>query len=62
MKSWKMRNLTFEGKTTVFKSLALSKIFFLAQALLISKEVISAVEKVQRVFIWHDRSPKKKRD
>lgn len=49
----------FWKKNNSFKSLALSKIFFLAQALLISNKVISAVEKVQRVFIWHDRSPRK---
>ena len=55
---WRKRNLTLEGKMTVFTSLELSKIMFLPQALLISKVVISTIEKIQKQFIWKDFRPK----
>ena len=57
---WRIKILTFEEKITVFTSLELSKIIFLAQALLISKVVISAIEKIQKQFIWKDFRPKNK--
>ena len=55
---WRKRNLTLEGKMTVFTSVELSKIIFLPQALLISKVVISTIEKIQKQFIWKDFRPK----
>ena len=55
---WRKRKLTLEGKMTVFTSVELSKIIFLPQALLISKVVISTIEKIQKQFIWKDFRPK----
>ena len=54
LKIWRMKNLTLEGKRTVFKSSALSKIIFLAQNLPISKVVISELEKIQKQVTWRD--------
>ena len=63
MKLWRMRNLTLEGKVTVFKSLALSKIIYWAQALPISKEFTGKViSTIRRDFIWKDCRPKFKHE
>ena len=59
---WRMRNLTLEGKITVFKSLTLSKIISLEKALPILKVAISALEKIQEKFIWKDHPPKIKHE
>ena len=55
---WRIRNLTLEGKILVFKPLALSKLIFLAQALPISKVVISALEKNSKT-VYLEGSPSK---
>ena len=43
LKMWRRRNLTLEGKIIIFKSLALSKIIFLAQVLVVPNQIIDAL-------------------
>ena len=43
LKMWRRRNLTLEGKIIIFKTLALSKITFLAQVLGIPKQIIDTL-------------------
>ena len=52
LKLWRMRQLTLEGRITVFKSLAVSKLIHL---LLISKlhnNTIDLLYKLHKSFIW----------
>ena len=53
-----MRQLTLEGRITVFKSLALSKVIHL---LLITKLHINTIDllyKIQKNFIWQGKKTK----
>ena len=53
-----MRQLTLEGRITVFKSLALSKVIHL---LLITKLHINTIDllyKIQKNFIWQGKKQK----
>ena len=43
LKMWRRRNLTLEGKIIIFKPLALSKIIFLAQVLVVPNQIIDAL-------------------
>ena len=49
LKLWKLRNLTVEGRTAVFKSLAISKISILIWSF---KSIINLLKKIQMEFIW----------
>ena len=49
-------------KNNSFQIISTIKNNFLAQALPISKFVISALQKVQKQFIWKDRPPKIKHE
>ena len=55
---WRRRNLTLEGKIIIFKTLALSKITFLAQILVILNQIIDALQQIQKDFLWNLSSPK----
>ena len=46
IKLWRMRNLTLEGKITIFKSLAISKIVYLALLTSIPNYVIEELIKI----------------
>ena len=59
---WRRRNLTLEGKVIIFKTLALSKITFLAQVLEISNQIIDALQQIQKDFLWNSSSPKVKHE
>ena len=48
---WRPRKLTLEGKLIIFKKLGLSKFVFLAQVLLISNEITSAIHRMQMEFL-----------
>ena len=50
LNSWKMRNLTLEGKIIIFEMLAISKIVFLALLIKISNQVVKELEKIQFFF------------
>ena len=47
LRTWWRRNLTIEGKIIIFKTLALSKIMFLAQVLLMPNEVTTTTQRKQ---------------
>ena len=55
---WGMRNHTLEGKIAVFKTLAISKIAFLALLAKIPDHVVKELEKIQKSFLWKDSTPK----
>ena len=58
LKLWRARNLSLEGKITVFKSLALSKITYLALVKTIPPSIIDQLNKTQKNFIWNGLNPK----
>ena len=58
LKLWRMRNLSIEGKIVVFKTLAISKLVYLALLTVIPDHITDEVTKIQKSFIWHDSSPK----
>ena len=58
LKMWRVRNLSFEGKITFFKSLALSKITHLALVKTIPPSIIDLLNKTQKNFIWNELNPK----
>ena len=47
-----MRDLTLEGKVTIFKSLAISKIAHLALVTNIPVSTIDLLIKIQKEFLW----------
>ena len=53
-----MRNLTLEGKVTVFKALAISKIVHLALTTNIPTSTKKELNKIQKEFIWINKNPK----
>ena len=62
LKMWRRRNLTLEGKIIIFKTLALSKITFLAQVLEIQNQIIDILQQIQKDFLWNLTSPKVKHE
>ena len=58
LKVWRMRNLTLEGKITIFKSLALSKIVYTALVIPVSLQIINEITRIQKTFIWNNSTPK----
>ena len=58
LKLWRTQNLTLEGKTTIFKTLALSKLIFLAHVTALSTEIIKTIEKIQKDFLQNYDLPK----
>ena len=57
---WRRRNITLEGKIIIFKTLALSKITFLAQALEIANQIRDTLKQIQKSFLWNSSFPKVK--
>ena len=47
-----MRNLSIEHKIVIFKSLAISKINYLALMSVIPKSIIDSIIILQKSFIW----------
>ena len=58
LKLWRSRNLNLEGKITVFKSLALSKIIHLALVKAIPNTTVEELNKIKKNFIWNNSKPK----
>ena len=58
LKAWRMRNLTLQGKITIFKTLAISKIVHLALVLPVPSSVIKELNKIQQNFIWSGKNSK----
>ena len=57
-----MRNLTLEERIVVFKTLAVSKIVFLAILTKILYQVVKELEKIQKTFLWKNSTPKIKHE
>ena len=57
-----MQNLSITGKITVFKTLAISKIAYLALVKVIPNSVILELDKIKQHFIWKNRNPKTNQD
>ena len=55
-----MRELTIEGKISIFKTLAISKIVHLALVKDVPSKTIAQLEKIQKQFIWKNGNPKLK--
>ena len=51
LKLWRMRNLSIEGKIVVFKTLAISKLVYLALLTVIPNHITDEVVKIQKSFI-----------
>ena len=58
---WSSRDLTLYGKINIVKSLALSKLFFVAAVLPIPDDFIKNVNKQVVEFIWNHKNPKIKK-
>ena len=55
-----MRHLSLEGKITIFKSLAWSKIVHLALHTIIAKNIIEKLNEIQKKFLWSNKKCKTK--
>ena len=53
LKIWRIRNLTVQGKITIFKTLAISKVIHLALVTNIPQVIIDQLNKIQKYFIWY---------
>ena len=53
-----MRQLTIEGRIVIFKTLAISKIVYLALLANTPNIKIDELEKIQKKFIWNNSTPK----
>ena len=53
-----MRNLTLEGKITILKTLAISKIIHLSLITNAPTQIINELNKIQKEFIWNGSNPK----
>ena len=58
LKLWRMRQLTLEGRITVFKSLAISKVVHLLLITKLHNNTIDLVYKIQKNFIWQGKKAK----
>ena len=57
-----MRHLSLEGKITIFKSLAISKIVYLALLTLIPNSFLEELKQIQKTFLWGNKRAKIKHD
>ena len=55
---WRMRKLALEEKITIFKSLAISKIVYLALLTTIPNSVIEELTQIRKIFLWGNKKPK----
>ena len=57
-KIWRMRNLTLQGKITIFKILAISKIIHLSSVTVLPNSTITQLNKIHKEFVWNHKRPK----
>ena len=62
LKVWKMDSLSIKGKTLVFKTVAISKLVYIAVPTVIPNHIANQVAKIQKCFILNDSSPKIKHE
>ena len=58
LKIWRIRNLTVQGKITIFKTLAISKVVHLALVTNVPQIITDQLNKIQKDFIWNRKHPK----
>ena len=58
IKLWRMKHLSLEGKITIFKSLAISKIVYLALLTIVPKNVIFELKEIQNKLFWSNKKSK----
>ena len=58
LRFWNRRILSLEGKIIIFKTLAISKIVYLAFLTVIPNSLIEELQKIQKTFILHFLRPK----
>ena len=59
---WGSRALTLYGKITIFKSLALSKVLYIASMSTIPTEILNLIIDTHKSFIWNNKRPKIKHE
>ena len=59
-KLWRKRQLTLEGRSTVFKSLAVSKVIHLLLITKLHNNTIDLLHKIQKKFVWQGKKAKMK--
>ena len=57
LKLWRLRNLTFERRITIFETLSLSKMIDFVLVKTTSNEIVDQLNKVQKDFIWNKMKP-----
>ena len=57
LKLWRLRNLTFERRITIFETLSLSKMIDFALVKTTSNEIVDQLSKMQKDFIWNKMKP-----
>ena len=60
LKLWRMRQLNLEGRITVFKPLAISKVIDLLFITKLQNNTIDLMYKIQKNFIWEGKKAKMK--
>ena len=58
LKIWRIRNLIVQGKITIFKTLAISKVIHLVLVRNVPQAIIDQLNKIQKDFIWNQKDPK----
>ena len=59
---WRMRNITLEWKTIIFKTLALSKTVYMTLITSFSEQLTEEMQRIQKVFIWSNLTSKIKNE
>ena len=52
------RMLTLEGRIMIFKTLAISKIVYLALITNVPKVIVEELQKIQKTILWQNSRPK----
>ena len=58
LKVWKARQLSLEGKIVIFKTLAISKIVYIANSSSVPECILMQLEKIHKDFIWSGKKSK----
>ena len=58
LKICRTRNLSVQGKVTIFKSLTISKVIHLASVTNVPHVIIDQLNKPLKDFIWNQKHPK----
>ena len=58
LRLWNSRTLTLEGRIMIFKTLAISKIVYLALITNVPKVIVEELQKIQNKILWQNSRPK----